>query len=111
MTIKVTVEGGGSFEINDERVEWMRSMHSDHGPRAESHWSVVRDLANALPPEPYQPKEGDWVQYRRPQWVDWSNGTCVYLGQWRKWHVLGTGVETGTPFLENETVEFRRAET
>ena len=108
MTIKVTVEGGGSFELNDEEVSALR----------KERWvpSLVGKLSAALPPEPYQPKEGDRVQYRLAEfppgrWTQWAH---LYLGKWQDWHVVIPAPEDlpgADPDLIPASAEFRRVES
>ena len=109
MTIKVTVEGGGSFELAESDEKALRTRLTGMTPHA--WWQVIDALAAALPPEPYQPKEGDRVRYRLPDWppgrlTDWESH---YLGQWRDWHVVVAMPEEllCEPSLVHASAEFR----
>ena len=114
MSVRVTVEGGGSFELDDLAVRFLRHllMGIEHNPTITGD-ELLASLAAALPPEPYQPKEGDRVRFCYDQAGSqvWSI-ICDYLGTWHGWHVLrAAGLDDDSiPFLERPATEFRRAD-
>ena len=103
MTVRVTVEGGGSFELKDHEVMKLRNRFVVEGLQAL--------VAAALPPEPYQPKEGDLINYREPDWRpgDWT-GPRLYLGQWKDSHVVNLPHRHTSPWVVQPGTVFRRAE-
>ena len=77
MSVRGHIEGGGTFELTDEYVAHLRYFYGrNHHP--PENVSLVA-LAAALPPEPYEPKVGDRVQYQIYK-HKWSKADYEYRG-------------------------------
>ncbi len=78
MSVRGHIEGGGTFELSDANVHYLR-QYAKEGVNHPSN--LDSRLAAALPPEPYEPKVGDWVQYRYDGTDEWSRHTYEYRGE------------------------------